>query len=131
VQQITIMDAASLPPRAQITIIMTLLTGQVGGVSDRSRCRGFQFLLRRGVCRPLLFSSTSCVCTNCMPIAAASRSPPGWQQAGLELEWIHRPPSGLFGYSQNTWIGWDWKKMRRCLTYLGFKPIQSHSIHMD
>jgi hypothetical protein len=38
---------------------------------------------------------------------------------------------GLFGYSQNTWIGWDWKKMRRGLTCLGFKPIQSHSIHMD
>jgi hypothetical protein len=40
-------------------------------------------------------------------------------------------PKVLFGYSQNTWIGWDWKKMRRDLTCLGFKPIQSHSIHMD
>jgi hypothetical protein len=38
---------------------------------------------------------------------------------------------GLFGYSQNTWIGWDWKKLRRSLTYLGFKLIQSRSIHMD
>jgi hypothetical protein len=38
---------------------------------------------------------------------------------------------GLFGYSQYTWIGWDWKKLRRSLTCLGFKPIQSHSIHMD
>jgi hypothetical protein len=37
----------------------------------------------------------------------------------------------LFGYSQYTWIGWDWKKLRRSLTCLGFKPIQSHSIHMD
>jgi hypothetical protein len=41
------------------------------------------------------------------------------------------PPQGLFGYSQYTWIGWDWKKLRRSLTCLGFKPIQSHSIHMD
>jgi hypothetical protein len=37
----------------------------------------------------------------------------------------------LFGYSQYTWIGWDWKKFLRSLTCLGFKPIQSHSIHMD
>jgi hypothetical protein len=37
----------------------------------------------------------------------------------------------LFGYSQYTWIGWDWKKLRRRLTCLSFKPIQSHSIHMD
>jgi hypothetical protein len=42
-----------------------------------------------------------------------------------------RNSKGLFGYSQYTWIGWDWKKLRRSLTYLGFKPIQSHSIHMD
>jgi hypothetical protein len=41
------------------------------------------------------------------------------------------PAKGLFGYSQYTWIGWDWKKLRRSLTCLGFKPIQSHSIHMD
>jgi hypothetical protein len=39
--------------------------------------------------------------------------------------------SALFGYSQYTWIGWDWKKFLRSLTCLGFKPIQSHSIHMD
>jgi hypothetical protein len=37
----------------------------------------------------------------------------------------------LFGYSQYTWIGWDWKKFLRSLTCLGFKLIQSHSIHMD
>jgi hypothetical protein len=41
------------------------------------------------------------------------------------------PYKALFGYSQYTWIGWDWKKFLRSLTYLGFKPIQSHSIHMD
>jgi hypothetical protein len=40
------------------------------------------------------------------------------------------PCKSLFGYSQYTWIGWDWKKLRS-LTCLGFKPIQSHSIHMD
>jgi hypothetical protein len=38
---------------------------------------------------------------------------------------------GLFGYSQYTWIGWDWKKLWRSLSCLGFKPIQSRSIHMD
>jgi hypothetical protein len=37
----------------------------------------------------------------------------------------------LFGYSHYTWIGWDWKKFRKTLTCLGFKPTQSHSIHMD
>jgi hypothetical protein len=41
------------------------------------------------------------------------------------------PIKALFGYSQCTWIGWDWKKIRRSLTCLGFKPIQSRSIHMD
>jgi hypothetical protein len=41
------------------------------------------------------------------------------------------PAKALFGYSQYTWIGWDWKKFLRNLTCLGFKPIQSHSIHMD
>jgi hypothetical protein len=48
----------------------------------------------------------------------------------IDAREVH-PTTGLFGYSQNTWIGWDWKKMRRGLTCLGFKPIQSHSIHMD
>jgi hypothetical protein len=41
------------------------------------------------------------------------------------------PAQGLFGYSQYTWIGWDWKKLWRSLSCLGFKPIQSRSIHMD
>jgi hypothetical protein len=41
------------------------------------------------------------------------------------------PLKALFGYSQYTWIGWDWKKFLRILTCLRFKPIQSHSIHMD
>jgi hypothetical protein len=38
----------------------------------------------------------------------------------------------LYGYSQYTWIGWDWKKKSKIsLTCLEFKPIQSYSIHMD
>jgi hypothetical protein len=41
------------------------------------------------------------------------------------------PTKALFGYSHYIWIGWDWKKLRRDLTCLGFKPTQSHSIHMD
>jgi hypothetical protein len=40
-------------------------------------------------------------------------------------------PKALFGYSYSIWIGWDWKKFRTTLTCLGFKPTQSHSIHMD
>jgi hypothetical protein len=24
---------------------------------------------------------------------------------------VRAPPKGLFGYSQYTWIGWDWKKL--------------------
>jgi hypothetical protein len=39
-------------------------------------------------------------------------------------------PKALFGYSQYTWIEWDWKKLIS-LTCLRFKPIQFHSIHMD
>jgi hypothetical protein len=61
----------------------------------------------------------------------------GFIREVLHPEWLANPVlvlkknKGLFGYSQYTWIGWDWKKLRRSLTCLGFKPIQSHSIHMD
>jgi hypothetical protein len=36
----------------------------------------------------------------------------------------------MFGYSHYTWIGYDWKKLIR-LTYLKFKPIQFHLIHIE
>jgi hypothetical protein len=49
----------------------------------------------------------------------------------FSMAWAFGPYKALFGYSQYKWIGWDWKKFLRSLTCLGFKLIQSHSIHMD
>jgi hypothetical protein len=56
-----------------------------------------------------------------------------WTKKALfyQLQWMVQTLKALFGYSQYTWIGWDWKKFLRSLTCLGFKLIQSHSIHMD
>jgi hypothetical protein len=46
-----------------------------------------------------------------------------WAERSGRFFLRHRAPfEALFGYSQYTWIGWDWKKLRS-LTCLGFKLI--------
>jgi hypothetical protein len=37
----------------------------------------------------------------------------------------------LVGYSYYTWMVLNWKKIRKSLTCLGFKPTQSDLIHID
>jgi hypothetical protein len=42
-----------------------------------------------------------------------------------------RPTKALFGYSQYTWIEWDWKKIKKKFDLFGIQTHPIHLIHMD